>query len=366
MRTIIIPTANRNLSGAGRFFITALVAFALFGCQKEVVNPANTPNAVVAAPINMGPLQIADSKIILLQGNENLKATSFHWTGAANNVYTVEADVLGNNFAEPVELGTTDQSGIDISVKDLNRIALLMIPAGTSGALELRVRANSGKIGYVYTPPTALQLTTYQPYTEYQLPQYMLVPGTYNDWNMTCAPRIVNTHNDGLYEGFINFTTSYTQFLFVKDVNWNPLNTFYNIGNDKIGFKGNIFNIYSGAGVYQLNINTNTNIWACTRINTLGLHGSAVKGNPAVDPAMTLDADKMTWSIVTDLSAGNFRIRANNSNDADYGKTMVNGYLVPDHNGADFTITNPGTYKIVINLKLAGNYTCTVVKTTVS
>ena len=363
MKTLNTPTAKRNLPGAGRFFVTAMVAIALFGCQKEMVNPVNAP-AVVTTAINMGNLQVGDSKVILLQDNDHLRATSLRWGAAGNITYTVEAAAYGTNFVDLVELGTTDRTGMDITVKDLNKAALLMIPAGTNGMIELRVRANTGKAERVYTAPVALQVTTYQPYTEYELPNLMHVPGSYNDWKVECAPKIVNIHNDGVYEGFINFTTSYTQFLIVKDIAWNPLTTFYNIGNDKLGFKGNIFNNYSGTGAYQIKVNTNTNIWTCTKIATMGLNGTAVKNNPAKDPEMTLDAANMTWTLTTELAAGHFRIRANNSNTVNYGKTMVNGYLVPDTQGTDFTIADPGTYKIVLNLRLAGNYTCTIVRAT--
>ena len=364
MKTLNTPTAKRNLPGAGRFFVTAMVAITLFGCQKEMVTPINAPAVAAPAAINMGNLQVADTKVVLLQGNDNLKATTLRWGAAANATYTVEAAAYGANFADLVELGTTDQAGMDINVKDLNKAALLMVPAGTNGTIELRVRANAGKADRAYTAPVALQVTTYQPYTEYQLPNLMNVPGTYNDWNVKCAPKIVNTRNDGEFEGFINFTDNYTQFLIVKDVTWNPLNTYYNIGNEKLGFKGNIFNNYGGAGAYQIKVNTNTNIWACTKIATMGLNGTAVKGNTDKDPEMVFDAATMTWTLTTELAAGNFRIRANNNNAVTYGKNMVNGYLVPDTKGTDFTVTNAGIYKIVLNLKIAGNYTCTVVRAT--
>jgi hypothetical protein len=362
MKTLNTPTAKRNHPQAGRLFFTAIVALFLFGCQKEMVNPVNAPAILVTAPINMGNLQVADTKVVLLQGNENLKATTLRWEASANTSYTIEAAPYGANFTDMVELGTTDQTKIDLTVKDLNKAALLMVAAGTNGMIELRVKANMGKNDPAYTAPVALQVTTYQPYKEYELPNLMHVPGTYNDWNISCASKIVNTHNDGEYEGFINFTNNYTQFLLVKDVSWNPLTTYYNIGNDKLGFKGAIFNNYGGTGIYQIKVNTNTNNWYCNKISSFGLHGSAVKTNTEKDPEMSYDAANITWTATTELSAGNFRIRANNNDAVNYGKTMVNGYLVPDAKGADFTIANAGTYKIVLNLKLAGNYTCTVVR----
>lgn len=361
MKALITPTAKRNLPGTGRFFVTAMVAIALFGCQKEVVNPANTA-APVASQATVAALQLGDTKVNLLQGNENLKATTLRWTPAPNATYTVEAAPYGDNFADIVEIATTAQAGTDITVKDLNKAALLMVPAGTTGKIELRVRANNGKINCGYTEPVALEVTTYLPYTEYTLPNLMHVPGSYNAWKVATAPTIVNIHNDGVYEGFINFITDYTQFLVVKDISWNPLTTYYNIGNGKFGFDGNIFNNYVGAGAYQIKVNSNNNTWACVKINNWGLYGSAVKNETEADPQMTYDPKNLTWTINADLVPGNFRIRANNNDAVNFGKTMVNGYLVPDHNGADFTITNAGNYHIVLNLQLAGNYTCTVVK----
>ena len=276
MKTLITPTAKRNLPGTGRIFVTAMVAFVLFGCQKEVVNPVSAP-AAVTTQILAATLQVGDTKVNLLQGNENLKATTLRWTPAANATYTIEAAPYGDNFADIVEITTTAQAGIDISVKDLNKAALLMVPAGTTGKIELRVKASNGKINCGYTAPVALEVTTYLPYTEYTLPNLMHVPGSYNAWKVATAPAIVNLHNDGVYEGFINFITDYTQFLVVKDICWNPQTTYYNIGNGKLGFDGNIFNNYVGAGAYQIRVNSNNNTWACVKINNLGLNGSAVK-----------------------------------------------------------------------------------------
>lgn len=363
MKSLIAPTENKNLAETGRIFLAGMIAFTLLACQKEMPNPMNTnATAVAAASARFGSFLIADSRITLLQGNENLRATTFCWAAAGNTTYTVEAAPYGDNFADMIELATTDQAGMDISVKDLNRVACQLIPAGQTGLIELRVRANTGKSDHIYSNATALQLTTYQQYTEYALPHYMHIPGNFQDWNMTDAPHIVNTNNDGAYEGYINFTNAYPQFLMVKDVAWNPLHTYYYIGNNKFGFNGTMFSIFGGAGVYQLKANTNTNTWTYNKINAWGIHGTAVKGNFANDPEMVYDEATMAWTINTELTAGNFRIRANNNDAISFGKTMADGYIVPDYKGADFIITNPGTYKIVLNLKLAGNYTCTVVR----
>ena len=70
MKTLIAPPANRNFAETGSIFLAGIIAFSLFACQKEMANPMNTNATAVAAPVNFGNFQIADSKITLLQGNE--------------------------------------------------------------------------------------------------------------------------------------------------------------------------------------------------------------------------------------------------------------------------------------------------------
>lgn len=353
---------KRKLSITGRIFLFSLVALLLFSCQKELVTPDHA-HTIPSATIKN--LQVSASNVILLQGNENLKAINLQWyPGTVSNGinYTVEAAQYGTGFADFIEIATTDQASISLTVKELDRMMCQLIAAGGSGKVELRLRIFTGKTAPVYSNPTALQVTTYQPVTEYDIPQYMHIPGNYQKWDLTDAPHIVTTANNGEYEGYINFTDPYAQFLMVKDVTWNPINTYTYIGSGKFGFGGSVFSIFGGAGIYQLKVNTNTNTWNYTKINTWGIHGTAVTAATEKDPEMEYDEATMSWTIKLDLVKGDFRIRANNSDHISFGKTMADGYMVPDYGGANFIIDKPGNYTIILNLRLAGNYACSVIK----
>lgn len=368
MKQTTTQNAKRNRFFGAKNWLVVMVVMTSVACQKEMVTPAANHNTLVAAPVStpvtFTKFTVAETSIILLQGNEQTKALTLRWepgTGAAGAIYTIEAALNGTGFEDFVELGSTDQAGIDITVKNLNRQMLQLIPAGESRMINVRVRANKSTAAPVYTSANAIQVSTYQNYTEYGNTQTMHIPGCYNNWDVTTAPQIVDAANEGIYEGVLHFTTAFTQFLMVKADSWNASKTYYNIGAGKFGFGGNIFNFNTGAGVYFLRANTNTNTWICSKISTMGISGTAVTttGN---DPVMSYNASTGTWSMNVDLAKGDFKFRANNTDAISFGKTVVNGFTVPDSKGGSFKIEKAGNYLVTLNLNLAGNYTCTLVR----
>lgn len=364
MKQLLAKTEKMQTPGrVGLLFIgTALLL--MTACQKGVetpVVPVNTVAAVSAAAVT--GFHINQSNVVLLEGNADMQAVTFSWNRNMNDNlkdYTIEAATEGTNFETPVELGTTDRSQVAFLVKDLNQKMYKLVPGGNSARVELRVRASAiyGKGGFVYSDAVALNVTTYQPYTEY--PKFMKLPGNFQNWDLAVAPKIVSTESNGEYEGYVNFTNTYAQFMFVKGNQWETTNTFTHIGNNKFGFGGGVLAIFGGAGTYLVKASTNTNIWSYTKINTWGIHGTAVAGNN--DPVMSYDAAKNAYLVSCNLQAGEFRFRANNNNAVTLGKQEKNGYDVPAADGANFKVTVPGNYMIYLNVNAAGNYGCSVVK----
>lgn len=350
---------------AGLLFIgTALLL--LTACQKGVETPVTAANNIVAESATaITGFRISESNVVLRQGNADITAVNFSWSRTANDNlrnYTVEAAAEGTRFEAPVELGTTDGAQVGFLVKDLNQKMCKLIPGGNSGKVELRVKATPvyGKAGVVYSDAVALNVTTYQPYTEYDYPKYLKLPGNFENWDLATAPQIVSPENNGEYEGFVNFTNTYAQFMFVKGTKWETTNTYTHIGNNKFGFGGGVLAIFGGAGTYLVKASTNTNTWSYTKINSWGIHGTAVAaGN---DPVMSYDENKNAYVITCNLQAGEFRFRANNSDAVTLGKQVKDGYDVPAAGGENFKVTTPGYYTIYLNVKTAGNYGCTVVK----
>ncbi len=352
-----------------KLLAAALVILTLPACQKEVAVKADALAAT--QPVNavqVNGLQINTACLKLLQGNANNPALTVNWkTNAAPNdfqtAYVLEAAIAGAGFTDAVEVATTRaNTTIQLGTQDLNKQICKLVLPGTTQTIAIRIRAEwpVGKtINAAYTDPVAVDITTYNDYIDY--PDYIRIPGNFANWKMNIAPKIVATRANGVYEGVLNFNIPYPQFLVVKGDDWNELNTFTNIGNGKFGFGGDIFGTGQGAGFYMVRVNTNTNQWTANRINTWGIHGTAV-GTAAKDPQMVYDAVNDVYTITVALQKGNFRFRANDNDAITLGNTALNGYTIPDAAGNDFVIDKEGIYQVKLDTKYAGNYACTVVR----
>lgn len=349
------------LTSPFKLMIVIFISFNGLACQKEVIR------SVDDAPVQVTNLSLSESRITLLQGNAGTTALSVKWQtnapacGKIAN-YTVEMALDGSGFEDKLEISTTDTK-LDFHTDELNKELSKIIPPGTSGKIDVRVRACSSQQNttQVYSEPVALWVTTYQEYREYLYPQYIKIPGNYENWIVSTAPQIVSEKNDGEYEGYLQFPNDYIQFLMVKGMAWTLLNTYDYIGKNKFGFNGTMFSIYGGAGIYLLKASTNTNTWSYTKINNWTLHGTAVASSQS-DPELKFDNESKTWSLITTLQKGDFRIRANNDDNNSMGQKMVNGYMVPGSDGKNFVIDKTGIYLIRLSLLQAGNYSCSLVK----
>lgn len=338
-----------------------------FSCQKQAESPlAHAYDGRVSnngSTVTVSNFQVNASKVTLLQDNASVRALSLTWANAGNNAtYTVEAALGGSGFAEPIELGATDQLSMGFTVKDFNTQMSKLLYVNNTGNVEVRVRAQmAGNNKPVYSCPVALQVTTYRVYTEYDDSKIFKIPGNYQNWIITTAPKIV-TEGNGEYEGYINFTNEHSQFLLVKGSQYTTSNTFQYIGNYKFGYNGTMLPIYGGAGVYLLKANTNTNTWEYTKINNWGINGSAVINDEGGDPVMTQNGTEVKWSMNVKLLKGNFRFRANNSNKITLGQNPKEMNGVPSYDGNNIEIKQDGNYTIKLELGLSGNYAYSILK----
>lgn len=342
----------------------------LTACQKQVEVPdVIVPHSEVKeGSTSITGLRASVQAVVLQQASAESNAISFSWTPLPGNNplrYTIEAAADQSHFSEPVELGSSSSTPIGFLVKELNQKMSKLVPAGKSTKVEIRVKATDLYGDHdvlVYSESLSLNITTYQPLTEYAYPQYIKLPGNYQEWELSNAPQIVSVKNNGEYEGYINFNRQNPQFMFVKGSKWEITNTFTNLGANKFGFGGTLFSLTGNAGSYFIKASTNTNTWSCTRIEKWGVHGTAVTCSNEADPVMLYDAATGYYQITLALQAGEFRFRANNDNALTLGKETKNGYDIPSAAGKNFTVTTPGYYTIYLNLSSAGNYGCALIK----
>ena len=348
-----------------KLFISSMASLFFFACRKDDITPKF--NTVPPRPVNMN---LSASKLILLQGNESKTAITLNWGSAQDGhnekvTYIIESAAEGAQFADPVEMGSSDQLSAFFTVKDFNSKMCKLIIPGTHGRVEFRVKIVKPCAGnsVVYSDAIALDVTPYQPFIEYESSKIIRIPGNFQNWKVASAPKVISSKIAGEYEGYVQFTNPYSQFLMVKgSTEWDPKVTYNYIGANKFGFGGSMFSIFGGAGIYRLQVNTNTNTWAYTKINSWGLNGSAVSGNANTDAAMIFDETTSSWSITTNLAKGDFRFRANNSNAINFGHNASTETGIPDYNGEAISIAKAGSYTITLNLTEAGNYVYGVMK----
>jgi plastocyanin len=208
-------------------------------------------------------------------------------------------------------------------------------------------RKNTVREELIVAPSGPAQTVTYDE------SQILRVPGNYQEWKVSLAPKIVSVKSDGEYEGYINFTLADTEFWLVRGTEWDNVHTYNETGNYTFGQNGDYFKLSSGAGVYRVNASTNTFKWSCTKINDWSINGSAAGGG---DEEMVFNPANLSWTITKNLSAGDFVFRANKSNEIQFGHNNETETGMLAYNGDKIQLTQNGNYTIVLSLRTAGAY----------
>ncbi|MES2371057.1 MAG: SusE domain-containing protein [Bacteroidota bacterium] len=341
--------------------ILILGSIIFLSCQKSIQEPIASPNNQVQS------FHVSASKLVLLQGNESNMAVSFNWkqSAEADVKYTIEAAVCGSSFDNAIELMSTGEEGIAFSVKEFNKSMSRLIYANNTAKVEFRIREDApayAKRNPVYSAPVAMEVTTYRNYIAYDEQHIFKIPGNYQGWNISTAPKIVPLDNPDEYEGYIHFTNDYPQVLMVKGNQWETVTTYSYIGGDKFGFGGSVLSVFGGSGVYLFRANYNTHEWSYTKIKQWGIVGTAIPGNTNAEPVMKAEENSAVWSVTTDLVKGVFRIRANNSNTIYFGQKATDDMGVPSYGGGNIVIKQAGNYTIKLELQVAGNYAYSITK----
>jgi hypothetical protein len=280
----------------------------------------------------------------------------------------------GTLFEDPIELISTQENRVTLSVGFLNEQICKIIYGNNTGMVEFRVKAHRPyfKEAPQYYQPVALRVSTYQLYTAFDKDNFFRIPGNYQNWTIATAPKIVREQNDGLYEGYINFASplvdfqkSYPQVVMVKGDKCVATNVYNDLGNGIYGAYGSVMRIKEGAGIYLFRANENNQSWGAIKIKGFGLVGTAIANTRNLkdtDLDMVANQEELSWHITTNLLKGSFRFRANDNDDISFGYDTQDIAGKPSYQGKDILINKDGNYTIRLVLKLAGNYAFSIQK----
>lgn len=329
-------------------FLIGLVG--LFSCKKDETKAViQSP----AAPV----LNVAGGDTIMLKKTNADTLITYTWSAASFGLtlvttYTIQVDKQGNNFKDPLAVGTvTSATSFSLLTSVLNNQLLGMefnpdLNPSTPMALEFRVMASvSPNANPAYSPVVSKVMTPY--YMKIVYP-FLFVPGGYNGWNAGDSITVIySAKSNNIYDGYIFFdsigTGTNAGYKYSLDPQWTT-NWGDNGGTGSLELNGNNIVPSTGPGYYHLtaNINTLTHTYLLT---TWSIYGTST-GN--TDVAMTYDQVARTWSVTQNLSAGLVYFRANNSNTLAYSDPTASGALSPGTSG--ITVSAAGNYTVTLNL----------------
>ena len=315
----------------------------------------------VVAGIGTAPvLTSTQTSLVLSAGNAAQTAAVFSWTASsfgysAGVSYAVQIDVTGNNFKAPKEIALGQLLTKTYTVGDLNDVVnQLGLTPGAAGSIDVRIKAS---ISDNYTPAYSnVFKVAVTPYLVAIVYPSLYVPGSYQGWAPATAAKVSSVAGDQSYEGYVNFPDASTQFKFTSDPDFNHVNYGTSApGTLNAGGGDNL--TVTGAGYYLLKANTKTLTYSATKA-VWAMIGDAA-GSWDADTPMTYDVASGTWTVTKALVVGSFKFRANGAYDLNFGVNKDGKFV---YGGDNIPVTVAGTYKVVLNLSVPGNYTYNLIK----
>lgn len=330
--------------------LAALAMLTFSSCKKD-------ENRVVASNGTTTALTANATSFAVSSATAANTATTLAWNTSsfgydASTTYSLEFDRKGNNFATPVSAAVSGGANKVYTVGDINAVAIQAGFAPDKAAqMEVRLKASiSPSYAPSYSNVVTLNFTPYRAFVTYAS---LWVPGAYQGWAPATAQTLASVKGDGNYEGYVYFAPSNdpTTFEFKVNIapNWDQTN--YGLKGGLLATDGGNITVPNG-GYYLLKANADTKAFSATKTSVWSLNGTATNN---ADQNLTYDVASKTWKGTLTLAAGTFKFRANNANAIVLGdKTPVTTFLIAD--GAAIAVPVAGSYQVVLNLSVSGNY----------
>lgn len=325
--------------------------FTLSACSEDDSIIKLDPTTFVA-PVADAP---TSNNLILLEENAAQNAVTFKWAAASYGVatppkYEVQIAVKGTNFEKTKVITSTNEITADISVKELNAIAIDMgAEPFVQSDFEYRIVSSVGTPGsqQLISNINSISITPYPT----DLSTNWGVVGDLSDWGGKKDIPFWKTDVTNVYVAYINVTEfnkdGVSQIKFRQDNKWELDYGDNEPVDNKLDKGGKNINIPE-LGSYKITMDL-TNLTYKIEKFTWGLVGDATpNGWGGPDTKLTYDGTIDAWSTTLTVKDGMFKFRLNNdpSYAVNYGGSDTPGVL--KENGDNITI-KAGTYKITAN-----------------
>lgn len=309
--------------------------------------------------------------------NSTKLAERFVWSeanfgGDVEVTYTVEIDVAGNDFENPVTLGSViSDNNLAVNGETLNNAALSLGGEPFSPAdYEVRVKATVGDMSMLSnsTPINITPYTTEAPRI-YMVGNFLEASGYGSDWTpANGVPLAASGPGKTDFEGYVYINVENPKFKFL------PTNTSFegdygDAGGTAGGFTGEI--VQEGesdagtpdgtGGYYLVKVDTEALTYSLEKISSWGVIGNATPTGWDSDTDMVYNPATHQWKVTLNLTAqqapdNGLKFRTNDAWTFNFGDALpADGIL--DVNGNNISVPEDGNYTIVMDLSKPRVYT---------
>lgn len=331
-------------------FLGALI---FTSCDDEDKIVYNSEDAI--APTLTSP---ASSSDLSFTSDDASNSITFAWSAADPIVavevnYTVELSTTENFDDANILVSETTDLEDDVTVSVLNNALVSMeLEVGTETTVYFRVVASISDYTDEITSATAsFEVTPYETVIDYPM---IYVPGAYQGWNPGGDDGILYSYESNtVYEGIIRISAddNPSEFKIAPEANWDNSwgGTLTADGDDYSGTldaSGGNFSVANAT--YAFTVDTDALTIEMVKTDDWGIIGGSVPPYDwSVDVDMSYNGQMKRWELTTDLVAGDFKFRANDGWDLNYGSDDADGTL--SGGGSNIPIDADGNYTITLD-----------------
>ena len=334
-------------------FLAAL-GLLLVSCARDITEPVMSAN-----PTKSAQSDLSITAAFTVNNADSL--VSFAWTAAnfgfnSSTFYSLQLSPTSDFSSNVASIFTTQSLKGTAKVGDINTLILSWNnPIGTPVTVYYRIGASvTSSVATVYSEIKSKSFTPYDAVINYPM---IYVPGAYQGWSpgaSTGAALYSRLYSYGFntqYSGIVRIkdgSNASSEFKITSAPDWNHTNwggTLTKTGNNYAGTldpSGN--NLSVSAGTYKIDVNVNTLAITLTKTDDWGIIGSATVNGWNSSSAMFYNGQRKMWEITATLTVGEFKFRANDAWDLNYGDNGADGTL--EAGGANIAITTAGSYLI--------------------
>lgn len=307
--------------------IIALLGFISFNaCEKDA-------EKVIISDSPTAPALTSPSSMAFTKADAD-NTIDFAWSAAsfgfdASITYGVQL-ATDDAFSDAATLFTTSELTGSAVVSDINSILLALdFDINEAATIKCRVYASVNPlVDMAYSSVTDFTVTPYETLVDYPM---VYVPGNYQGW----APgadigRLYSYNFDDVYEGIVrlNDESGTTMFKITSDPDWDHTNWGGVLvdGAGALNSSGGDYSIPNGTYAFSADVGALT--LALTATDDWGIIGGAVPPYDwSVDVDMFYNGQRKMWEITADFGDGDYKFRANDAWDLNYGDDGADGSL---------------------------------------